>query len=74
MKKERKNMVTSIGVTAGKIWQQLDAKGESTVAKLKKAVDADTFSVNAAIGWLAREDKVELTKSGNTIKVRLKEN
>ena len=66
-------MVTSIGVAAGKIWQKLDASGESTIAKLKKAVDVDTFTVNAAIGWLAREDKVELKKSGNTIKVWLKE-
>jgi len=67
-------MVTAIGVTAGKIWQQLDAHGESTVTKLKNAVNADTFSVSAALGWLAREDKVELTKSGRTIKVRLKKN
>lgn len=65
-------MLHEIGETAGKIWDALSANGESTIAKLRKEVDADAFIVNAAIGWLAREDKIELSKSGNSVKVGLK--
>ncbi len=61
-----------IGETAGKIWEYLNSNGESTIAKLRKEVDADTFGVNAAIGWLAREEKVDLNKKGNSVQVFLR--
>ena len=62
-----------IGEMAGKIWHELHENGEMTSAKLKSRLRADAFTLNAALGWLAREDKVELSKSGNTVKVGLKE-
>ena len=65
-------MKNAIGEMAGSIYHQLEAKGESTVTKLKTALKADTFVLDAALGWLAREDKIELTKAGKSFKVSLK--
>ncbi|KAA3620059.1 MAG: hypothetical protein DWQ05_04850 [Calditrichaeota bacterium] len=63
---------TTIGETAGKIWEYLNNAGDSTIAKLRKEVDADTFTVSAAIGWLAREDKITLSKKGNSVQIFLR--
>ncbi len=65
-------MSNTIGETAGKIWNQLNKNGSMTVAKLKTSLKADVFTLNASIGWLAREDKVELGKVRNSMTVTLK--
>ncbi len=65
-------MIEKIGQTAGEVWQLLNRNGETTVAKLRTGTKSDAFTVNAAIGWLAREDKVVISKSGNSVKVALK--
>ncbi|MCA9743552.1 MAG: winged helix-turn-helix domain-containing protein [Deferribacteres bacterium] len=62
----------SIGEMAGKVWHELNENGEMTAAKLKTKLKTDAFTLNAALGWLAREDKVSLAKSGNTVKASLK--
>ncbi|MBW1646213.1 MAG: winged helix-turn-helix domain-containing protein [Deltaproteobacteria bacterium] len=61
-----------IGMDAGRVWQQLEAGGEMTTGALKKALDLSPFALYAAIGWLAREDKIYLVRSGNRISVGLK--
>lgn len=61
-----------IGETAGKIWQALAANNGQTLAALKKATDASDDHVVAAVGWLAREDKLAFESSGRTIKVTLR--
>ncbi len=66
-------MNEAIGLMAGKVWHALNENGGLTVAKLKTRLKADAFSLNAAIGWLAREDKVVVEKAGNTYKVALKQ-
>ncbi len=62
-----------IGFTAGKVWHALRDNGAASVTKLKNQLKVDAFSLNAAIGWLAREDKVVVEKSGKSYKVALKE-
>ena len=47
-----------IGETAGEVWKALVEKGPMTFAKLVKAVGAPRDVVMLAIGWLAREDKI----------------
>ncbi len=66
-------MIGTIGETAGRIWRELESGDELSSAKLRTKLKVDAFTLNAALGWLAREDKVELAKSGNTVKVSLKE-
>jgi hypothetical protein len=65
-------MNEEIGAVAGAIWRVLDANGEMTVAKLKKEVKADGSLFDWAIGWLAREDNITLTRGKRSIFVCLR--
>ena len=65
-------MISSIGDMAGKVWSGLNNKGSMSLTKLKTTLKADAFVLDAAIGWLAREDKVNVTKSKTTVTVHLK--
>jgi Winged helix-turn-helix domain (DUF2582) len=61
-----------IGEVAGEVWGLL-ANGEAqTLAAIKKSIDAPADLVVAAVGWLAREDKLAFTTSGRTVKLSLK--
>ena len=57
---------------AGKIWHALSTNGEMSVAALKKSLGTKDVSADWAIGWLAREDKIELRKERNTLKISLR--
>lgn len=59
------NLITSIGKNAGMVWRALDIWGEATgpaLARLARLQDHDLY---AAIGWLAREGKLEITTDHN---------
>ena len=65
-------MNEEIGAVAGAIWRILDANGEMTLPKLKKEVMAEGALFDWAIGWLAREDKIELMRDKRSIRIWLK--
>jgi hypothetical protein len=65
-------IMEEIGGAAGVIWHALEAKGEMTLTMLKKEVGAGGPVFDWAIGWLAREDKIELARAKRTFRVRLK--
>lgn len=65
-------MNEEIGKTAGLVWQYLNEKGEVTLSQVKKNVKASSDMVNQAIGWLARENKLEIQKKGNSYRISLK--
>jgi Winged helix-turn-helix domain (DUF2582) len=65
-------MKETIGEMAGSVWNILNEKGSQTVAKLKTALKADAFVLDAAIGWLAREGKIEISKAKASITIKLK--
>ena len=60
-----------IGDVAGLVWRTLAAQGPLSYAKLVKATGASRDAVMQAVGWLAREDKLEF-EDGRTLKVGLK--
>jgi hypothetical protein len=66
-------MQEEIGSAAGMIWQKLDAKGELSLAQLKREVNWKTPIFDWAIGWLAREDKVVITQEKRAFCIRLTE-
>ena len=51
-------MKEKIGSDAGNIWKVLDAQGTKSVKELKKATKLTDKEIYAAIGWLAREEKL----------------
>ena len=61
-----------IGISAGQIYDYLNNNGESTFAKMKKELDLKGNFADLGLGWLAREDKVEISKKGSSVNVRLK--
>ena len=62
MKKEE------IGTLAGIVWRALNEKGSLSFEDLQRETRLDTESVCTAIGWLGRENKIELDEqNGITI-------
>lgn len=68
----RESCLSDIGVTAGQVWHVLDERGSLTVAKLVKEIDQPRDMIMQAIGWLAREDKIEIEDDGRTRVVTLR--
>ena len=51
---------TTIGVNAGIVWRTIDSSGRAwKYEELKKETKLSDRDLNAAIGWLARENKIE---------------
>ena len=63
---------TAVGETAGKVWQTLSSEGPLTVAQLKKKLNGTGELVHLALGWLAREDKIDILQEKKTVRVSLK--
>lgn len=57
-KLDNTNLEKEIGSHAGKIWKILDIWGDVDFETIKRLSDLNDVQVNAAIGWLAREDKI----------------
>jgi hypothetical protein len=65
-------MKTQVGETAGRIWHLLDHEGPQTLSQLKKKLGGSGELLGFGLGWLAREDKVDIRQEKKTIKVALK--
>lgn len=64
--------VETIGLWAGAVWNALnDANGSLNVKGLKKTTKLKEKEVFAAIGWLAREGKVNVTEIEKDVEVNL---
>jgi hypothetical protein len=57
-KLDNTNLENEIGSHAGKIWKILDIWGDVDFNTIKRLSDLNDSHVNAAIGWLARENKI----------------
>ena len=64
--------LAEIGETAGKVWHLLDRKGPLTLAKLVKDIDLPRDTIMQALGWLAREEKIDIEENGRTRTVSLR--
>ncbi|MDA0839001.1 MAG: winged helix-turn-helix domain-containing protein [Planctomycetota bacterium] len=54
--------VASIGGDAGQIWIYLYANGSASPTQLVRALKTTAANVHRAIGWLAREGKVDIVR------------
>ncbi|MBI4552642.1 MAG: winged helix-turn-helix domain-containing protein [Candidatus Latescibacteria bacterium] len=66
-------MIHEIGVTAGDIWRYLEANGTTSLSQLKVKLDQPENLIIMGIGWLAREEKVVIEKSGRGYAVALRQ-
>ena len=68
----RDSCVAEIGQAAGAVWHLLSEKGPQTIAKLVKEIDAPRDTLMQALGWLAREDKIDIEEDSRTRTVMLR--
>ena len=59
-------MSEKIGRAAGVIWSYLNDHGAATANKIRKGTQRDAATVHLALGWLARENKVNIETRGRT--------
>lgn len=64
-------MNENIGINAGKIWEYLQANGESKVIRVKRELKLSTDELYLALGWLARENNVAFCRKGFFLWVKL---
>jgi Mn-dependent DtxR family transcriptional regulator len=62
-----------IGQTAGQIWEILNTKGEVSLSQLPRLLKITSDLTYQALGWLAREDKVEYRTKVGKVYVSLAE-
>lgn len=61
------NVIDTYGKNAGRIWDTLETQGSLTPNKLMKTTKLDEDDFYAAIGWLAKENKICKTGSKYTL-------
>ena len=65
-------MTKTIGSTAGSIWSYLSKNETASITKLANDTGLGKNEIQRALGWLAREDKIEIVQKGRTETISLK--
>jgi hypothetical protein len=63
---------SQVGETAGAVYRLLEKEGALTTAQLKKKLNSKGDLLSYALGWLAREDKIDFIPEKKTLKVQLR--
>ena len=56
------NLTFEIGGNAGMIWNMLFTNGELDTTHISRLIQKDEENIFSALGWLARENKIQLSK------------
>ena len=64
--------IVRVGEIAGVVWRTLHSAGPMSMAKVVKAAGQPRDTVMLALGWLAREDKINIEEDGRTRMVSLR--
>lgn len=65
-------MADTIGEVAGKIWNYLNQNGPSSVNKITVETGENKNDIQRAIGWLLKEDKLNIEMVGRAETLSLK--
>jgi hypothetical protein len=63
---------SKIGVAAGEIWRYLLENGEATPIKIKASLGMPNTMLYLALGWLSKEDEINIKQIGYSYKISLK--
>lgn len=64
-------IINGVGFIAGDIHDHLTRHGEASLNDLKQELGQTPAMLQMAVGWLAREDKVQISKKGAGYMIRL---
>ncbi|RKZ83143.1 MAG: hypothetical protein DRQ39_09870 [Gammaproteobacteria bacterium] len=64
-------LVHQVGFLAGDVYRYLYETGEASLNDLKKELGTTPAMLQMAVGWLAREEKIVLSKKGAGYLVKL---
>ncbi len=64
------NLNIKIGESAGKIWKVLNLEGGNDILKISKLTKIEERDIYLAIGWLAREHKIQLNMGEQQHKIK----
>ena len=56
------NLTPKVGTDAGKVWNTVAKQGEMDISMIAKIIQITEVDAYCALGWLARENKVECKK------------
>jgi hypothetical protein len=62
-----------VGELAGQVWQLLSSDGPQTLAQLQKKLKPQGEVLSFALGWLAREDKIDFVPEKKALRIQLKQ-
>jgi hypothetical protein len=65
--------IKRIGETAGLVWNYLRSNGDCSLSALEKGVEAPRSMVSMAVGWLAREGKIEVKDEKRAVRIVLRD-
>ncbi len=65
-------MEHTIGELAGKVHNYLEEVEEASISKISREVDGSQSKVNMAVGWLAREGKLDFVELNRGTGARLR--
>lgn len=70
---EEKSYIGDVGFNAGDVYAYLEKDGDKVKAtEVKDALELSTSDLYLALGWLAREDQIDVLKKGNSVRAQLK--
>ena len=61
-----------VGEAGGRKWQALSSEGPQALAQMKNMLNGTSELVHFAVGWLTREDKIELAHEKEGLRIQLK--
>ena len=62
------NLSETIGSNAGKIWDALEAWGQIDITSIARLAEIPVKDAYSAVGWLARENKIQMITSKKSTK------
>ena len=65
--------VQAVGETAGQVWSALKRQGKTSLSAMEREIDAPQGLTQMAIGWLAREGKIEIGQERRAVSLWLTE-